>query len=567
MKEPDLQTPDTPNLGPVPWARYPRPQLRRDSYLCLNGWWDFGESPEEFIRSYPERILVPFPPEAPLSGIRRGHKKGNFLHYRRYFTLPEGFMQDKLLLHLGAVDQKAWIKVNGHLAAIHEGGYLPIDLDITDMIRPGQNELQVLAIDDLDRSYPYGKQRAKPKGMWYTPFSGIWQTVWLESVPRDYIRSLRISSTAKVATIEVTGGGEDKLLTYDGKTVHFRGDRVTIVTDGSRLWTPENPRLTEFTLESGGDTVHSYFALRTLETKVVDGIPRLCLNGKPYFFHGLLDQGYWPDGLVLPATPEGLRRDILTAKSLGFNTLRKHIKIEPELYYYECDRLGMIVWQDMVNNGSYSYLRDTVLPTLGWQKRSDSKRAVDSQTRQRFLDAARKMVEHLYNHPCICQWTIFNEGWGQFDADQVTRQLRKWDRSRLIDSCSGWFAQQENPMESLHVYFKPVEVHPGRKPVALTEFGGAVYKLRDHSLSRGKTYGYGKCTSREAFEKAFLELYEKQILPAIPRGLCAAIYTQLTDVENECNGLVTYDRQVCKVDEEPMRRLAAQLRIPEKLHT
>ena len=561
MKISGLQTPDTPQLPPIPWEEYPRPQLRRDSYLCLNGWWDFGESPEEFIKSYPEKILVPFPPESPLSGIRRGHKKGNFLHYRRTFILPEGFLQDKLLLHLGAVDQKAWVKVNGHLATIHEGGYLPIDLDITDMIHPGENELQVLGIDALDKTYPYGKQTDKPKGMWYTPFSGIWQTVWLESVPRHYIRSLRISTTAKVVTMEVSGGLEDKLLTHDGKPVHFRGDRVTIVTAGSRLWSPEDPYLTYFTLESGGDRVESYFALRTLETKVVDGKPRLCLNGKPYFFHGLLDQGYWPDGLVLPATPQGLTRDILAAKKLGFNTLRKHIKVEPELFYYECDRLGMVVWQDMVNNGSYYYVRDTVLPTLGWKKRDDRKFRVRQETKRRFLDHAESTVKHLYNHPCICQWTIFNEGWGQFDSDWVTREFWKWDHSRLIDSCSGWFAQRENPMESLHIYFKPVTLRRCRKPIAVTEFGGFVYKIREHSLSRGKTYGYGKCKTREDFGKMFLELYEKQIVPAIPKGLCAAIYTQLTDVENECNGLLTYDRQVCKVDEEPMCRLAEKLKI------
>ena len=562
MKDAFLKTPETDSVGDIPWQDYPRPQLRRDSYLCLNGLWDFAVSREEFIPAYPQKIRVPFPPESPLSGVVGGHKKGEFLHYRRFFTLPEGFVQDRVLLHLGAVDQKAWVKVNGRLATIHEGGYLPIDLDITEMLRSGENELQVLAVDDLDKSYPYGKQTDKPKGMWYTSFSGIWQTVWLESVPRDYIRSLRISTTAKVVTIEVQGGLEDKILTYDGKTVHFRGDRVTIVTDGQNLWSPENPKLTFFTLESGGDTVHSYFALRTLEIKQAGGKPRLLLNGKPYFFHGLLDQGYWPDGLVLPASPQGYRRDILGAKELGFNTLRKHIKVEPELFYYECDRLGMIVWQDMVNNGSYYYVRDTALPNLGFQKRDDKAFRVSRDVKEKFLTQAEQTVKHLYNHPSICQWTIFNEAWGQFDADEVTQKFQLWDRSRLIDSTSGWFQQRKNPMESLHIYFKPVKLPRSRKPIALTEFGGIVCRIREHSVSKGKPYGYGQCKTREEFQKRFLELYETQIVPAIAQGLCACIYTQISDVENEVNGLFTYDRRVCKLEKEPMQELAKKLRIP-----
>ena len=561
MKEFTLQTPDTPNVGQIPWQEYPRPQLKRSSYLCLNGLWDFCESSEEFVKEYGEKILVPFPPESPLSGIQRGHQKGNFLHYRRFFTLPEGFVKDRVLLHLGAVDQKAWVKVNGHLATIHEGGYLPIDIEITDMLRPGENELQVLAIDDLDKSYPYGKQTDKPEGMWYTPFSGIWQTVWLESVPKNYIHSLRISTAGKVVTIEVRGGLEDKILSYDGKTIHFRGDRVTIITDGSKMWTPDTPHLTYFTLQSGADTVESYFALRNLDTRYVEGKSRLCLNGEPYFFHGLLDQGYWPDGLVLPATPEGYCRDIQAAKDLGFNTLRKHIKVEPELFYYECDRMGIIVWQDMVNNGSYYFYRDTALPTIGIKSFNDTKFRVEDVVKHRFTDHAKQTVEHLYNHPCICQWTIFNEGWGQFEADRITRELLSWDRSRFVDSTSGWFRQKENPMESLHVYFKAVSVPRCRKPVAITEFGGYVWKVKDHSFHRGKTYGYGKYKTREEFQKALVELYEKQIVPGIAKGICATIYTQLTDVENECNGLLTYDRQVCKLDKDVMQALAAKLKI------
>lgn len=556
-----LQTEDAPFVTETPWQDYPRPQMRRESYVNLNGFWDFALADGDDIAQYPGKILVPFPPEAPLSGIPQPFRnQGKPLRYRRFFTLPEGFRKDRVLLHFGAVDQVATVYVNQQTAGTHEGGYLPFTLDITRFLREGANELTVVARDDLDPHFPYGKQAKTPGGMWYTPFSGIWQTVWLESVPRDYIRSVRVDAGTDRFTVAVDGTLLSRHLIFGDRIIPFRGNSVTVPVEDPHLWSPEDPYLYRFSVVMGEDRVESYFALRSLEQKTVDGIPRLCLNGKPFFFHGLLDQGYFPDGLCLPATPDGYRKDILAAKRLGFNTLRKHIKIEPEQFYYECDRLGMIVWQDMVNSGKYRFLRDTALPTLGWKRRDDTRFRVPDETRRFFEQHMLRTAEHLGSHPCICQWTVFNEGWGQFASDRLCAMLLHHDGSRFVDAASGWFSQKHNPLTSLHVYFRRFKMPKSEKPVALTEFGGFVWKEEPHSLVPGKAYGYRSFGSIRDYRKSLLRLYREEILPAIPKGLCAAVYTQLTDVENECNGLFTYDRKVCKVSEEDFRRLAGELK-------
>jgi len=306
-------------------------------------------------------------------------------------------------------------------------------------------------------------------------------------------------------------------------------------------------------------TVYSYFACRTLSVGEVKGVPRLLLNGKPYFFHGLLDQGYFPDGIFTPAHPSRYEKDILAAKALGFNTLRKHIKIEPEQFYYDCDRLGMIVFQDMVNNGHYSFLRDTALPTLGLKRRNDRRLHRDGATRAAFLAAMEQTVTALANHPSICYWTVFNEGWGQFDSTAAFERLRALDSTRFIDTASGWFYPEKSDVESPHVYFKPVKCRPNKRPLVLSEFGGYSLAVRDHIFNPNKVYGYRKFKDKKAFQAALLALYENEILPAVKEGMSGAIYTQITDVEDEINGLYTYDRKHCKVDADVMRALAARL--------
>ena len=547
-------------LSGTPWDVYPRPQLRRDSFLNLNGTWEFAVTGGAgILTDFDLEITVPFCPESVLSGIGRHYPEGTYLCYRKSFRLPEGFRRDRVLLHLGAADQVCDIYVNQKLLCHHEGGYTAFSVDITDALAEN-NELLLCVRDSLqDRSFPYGKQTMNRGGMWYTPVSGIWQTVWLESVPEEYIQSLDIRVTGTAAEITVSPALTGAVL-LEGKEYPLIRGKATVAPDTPRLWSPEDPWLYRFCVVTGSDRVESYFALRTLETKVVNGIPRLCLNGKPYFFHGLLDQGYWPEGIYTPPSPESFADDILAMKRMGFNTLRKHIKIEPEQFYYDCDRLGMVVFQDMVNNGGYSFLRDTALPTAGLQKLPDKLLHRDPRTRSRFLQTMEQTVAQLKNHPCIVYWTIFNEGWGQFDSAAAYRRLRRLDSSRFIDSTSGWFRGRDTDVKSLHIYFGPWnKLKPAEKPLVLSEFGGYAYPVEGHIFNPHKAYGYKSCRSREDFRSSLEELYRSRILPAVPKGLCAAIYTQVSDVEDEINGLLTYDRKVCKADEATMRAIGGQL--------
>lgn len=544
-------------LKGTPWEIYPRPQLRRESYLNLNGPWELTVEGQ----SEPFSILVPFCPESLLSGVNRHFPEGSSLCYRRSFRLPDGFNRGRALLHIGAADQRAEVLVNGLSVGCHEGGYTAFTVDITEALTE-ENLLEVRCVDDLhDLSMPYGKQSLRRGGMWYTPVSGIWQTVWLESVPKSYIKALRIENRGygvHISTeppmegvVQVEGLGEYPL--KEGKAV--------IEPEAPRLWSPEEPFLYSFRVVAGEDEVESYFAIRSIGTKVIKGVPRLCLNGKPYFFHGLLDQGYWPDGIYTPADPQCYADDILAMKRLGFNTLRKHIKVEAEEFYYQCDKLGMIVFQDMVNNGDYSFLRDTIVPTVRLQRLPDKGKHKDPKGRARFLQAMEETVAQLGNHPCILYWTVFNEGWGQFDSDTVYQRLRALDGSRIIDTTSGWFRRKCSDVESLHIYFGPwSQIHPYKKPLVLSEFGGYAYGEEGHLFNPDKAYGYKTCKSRCELSEQLSALYRGKVLPAIKKGLCGAICTQVSDVEDEINGFLTYDRKVCKVDEGVMAELAELLK-------
>ena len=551
-----LYTTEGRSLPEVPWDRYPRPQMVREDWLCLNGSWELTVVNTRG-QALSTAICVPFCAESLLSGLKTPPATGDRLEYRRCFSVPDTWRGKRVLLHFGAVMRDAVVTVNGRELLRHENGYLPFSADITDKLRPGENELCVQVVNDLDRRYPWGKQSRKRGGMWYTPCSGIWQTVWLEPVPERFIEGLRIQSGADWVEIEAEHV-QDGVIELDGQSYPLHDGRARLTICDPRLWSPEDPYLYRFSLTSGADRVRSYFALRTLTTETVNGIPRLCLNGKPYFFHGLLDQGYWSDGLYTPAAPEAYEKDILAMKSLGFNTLRKHIKIEPEQFYYDCDRLGMIVFQDMVNNGDYRYVRDTVLPNLHFQRRRDRRLNPDPEARKIFCKAMEETVRALSNHPCICLWTIFNEGWGQFCADDAYRQLKALDGSRWIDSTSGWFHQKESDVDSLHIYFDKLHLGKEKKPQLLSEFGGLVWKSPEHSFNLERTYGYRKYETREDFVKELRELY-LSLLPLVKAGLCGAIYTQVSDVEDETNGLMTFDRELMKLRPEELRDLAEML--------
>ena len=549
-----LYTAEGERLPEVPWNDYPRPQLVRDDWLCLNGRWEL----EHAGRTEP--VVVPFCPESLLSGIGEPPKCGETMTYRRSFTVPEAWTGKRILLHFGAVSREAEVLVNGIRAAEHDNGYLAFSVDITSYLKPGENELSVRAVNDLDPRFPWGKQKTERGGMWYTPVSGIWQTVWLEPVPERHITGLEIKTAENRAVIAVGGIGDGTVL-CEGKEIPIcRGTAVIEVGDPV-LWSPETPKLYRFTIIAGEDRAESYFALRTLSVAPDGkGLPRLCLNGKPFFFHGLLDQGWWSDGLYTPASPALYERDIRTAKEYGYNTLRKHIKIEPERFYYDCDRLGMIVFQDMVNAGKYDFLRDTALPTLGLWHRDDRKLHPDPVQRRNFLSAMEGTVRQLGNHPCIVLWTIFNEGWGQFRADDAYDRLRALDPDRFIDTASGWFVPKKTDAESLHIYFRPPRLGKDRsRPQILSEYGGYVFKLPKHSFNTEKTYGYRTYKDAEGFESALVKLTE-ELVPLAERGLCAAVYTQLSDVEDETNGLVTFDRRERKISPEKLRRAAGRLK-------
>ena len=554
----ELTTPRGENLTGTPWTAYPRPRMRRNSYVNLNGEWDFAVGEPAFEG---RNILVPFCPESRLSGLGEHFPEGTALWYRRSFTLPEDFCRGRVLLHFGAADQTAEVFLNGDRVGIHEGGYLPFSWDITHALQQ-ENVLTVCCRDDLrDPSFPYGKQVMKRGGMWYTPVSGIWQTVWLESVPETYIQELRVENRGFAVTIDIGIPLPGRVLVEGLGEFPLTDGKVTIAPENPHLWSPEDPFLYSFTLEAGEDRIQSYFAIRWLEVKTLGNYPRLCLNGKPYFFHGLLDQGYWPDGLLTPPAPECYADDILAMKRLGFNTLRKHIKVEPEEFYYQCDKLGMVVFQDMVNNGPYRFFRDTALPTLGVQKLPDGGLNRDGKTRRVFLQSMERTVRQLNNHPCILYWTIFNEGWGQFCADDAYETLRKLDDTRWIDTTSGWFRRRKSDVDSRHVYFRKVRLRgSGKKPLVLSEFGGKTWRAEGHVFNPDKTYGYGACPDQAALGQAVEDLYREEILPCVKQGLCAAIYTQVSDVEDEINGLLTYDRKLEKLTPERMLPLARALR-------
>ena len=535
--------------------------MKRDSYVSLCGQWELSVE-KKGSESPVGKIKVPYPPESALSGIGRTLEKGERWIYRKSFTLADGFNKGRVLLHFGAIDQVATVAVNGYAFPAHEGGYLPFTLDITEQITDGENEIIVRIADPLDRELAYGKQRKDRGGMWYTPTSGIWQAVWLESVPEDYVSSLRLTPTIDSITIDTVGGCAEKTVvikTPSGKIEKtYTGDGVTVEIPSPVNWTPEEPYLYEFTLTSGEDKIESYFALRTVGIETVDGQAYIALNGKPYFFHGLLDQGYYSDGIYTPTSPAGFVYDITKMKECGFNTLRKHIKIEPDLFYYYCDRLGMIVFQDMVNSGKYSFLIDTALPTVG-MKSGVSHRASERR-RLAFEADSRATVDLLYNHPSVCYYTIFNEGWGQYDADRIYGELKAYDPTRIWDATSGWFNEKASDVTSEHVYFKKLNLQArADRPLVLSEFGGYSCKIEGHSFNLDKTYGYRFFTKQPEFERSLHALYRDEVIPMIDRGLCASILTQVSDVEDETNGLLTYDRAVLKVDPEEMAKVSGEV--------
>ena len=559
---------------------YPRPQMKRDSYLNLNGRWDYAITAEDTPPdAWQGTILVPFSPECELSGVvNRTLLPGQRLWYRRILKLPQGFARGRVLLHFGAVDQDALVLVNGREVGRHEGGYNAFCVDITDALTDGEDELVVRVQDDTDATWrTRGKQKMKRGGIWYTPQSGIWQTVWLESVPEKHITGLRLTPHLAEETLELCVEAADGLTgeaEVEGKRYPIAANQPTrIPVPQPRLWSPDDPQLYDLTLHMGEDEVTSYFAMREVAVMADrKGTKRLFLNGKPYFHHGLLDQGYWPDGLYTAPSDEALAFDIQTAKELGFNMLRKHIKVEPMRWYYHCDRLGMLVWQDMPSGGGVYKTSTISFPLVTGRHLNDHDyrrfAREDAEGREAYHRELAEMVRQLRACPCIALWVPFNEGWGQFDAKDAARLIDENDGTRPIDPASGWHDQKCGELVSKHIYFKPYRFRKDRlgRAVALSEFGGYNLRVDGHGWNE-VDFGYRRFSDAGTLQRAFEQLYDTQVLPAIPKGLCAAVYTQLTDVEEELNGLITYDREVVKMPAEALKSLGRAIEAaasPEK---
>lgn len=546
----------------IPLIEYPRPQFKRDSYYSLNGEWDFIIKKANG-KEISGKITVPYSPECELSGVKEQVKRGDLLIYNKTFTLPKDFNRGRVLINFGAVDQVCLVKVNNAIVGGNQGGYNPFTFDITSFLVDGENSLSVEVIDDADSDiYGRGKQKYKNGGIWYTATSGIWQSVFIESVPQDYIKSVKLIPNYDDKTLTVkpikSGSGGVAVSIFDGDTLLYTesgSDDIIISVNKCKEWNLESPELYKVILSFGEDKVESYFGLRKFSIIEKNGYKYFALNNKPIFHNGLLDQGYYNGGLLTPKSNRDMYNEIKAVKELGFNMLRKHIKIEPLLWYYYCDILGVLVWQDMINGGKkYKTHRIILAPFINLHLNDKNYKSMgrSEKSRAQYYKEAFLMQDTLYNSVSLCLYTPFNEAWGQFDALEVTKTLRERDNTRLYDHASGWQDMGGGDLSSKHIYFRKIRLkNDGKRILAVTEFGGYSLALKGHIFTK-KKFGYKGFKSREDLEKAYIKLYKTEIIPEIYKnGLCATVYTQLTDIEDEINGIFTFDR-VLKIPKETL---------------
>ena len=564
-------------MNDIPLCEYPRPQLARESYSSLNGVWKVSITKDitdnRKVRTsgkiiYRGDITVPFSPESKKSGVGHILLPDEVLTYRRAFDIEEAFLNDIVLLHFDAVDYGCDVFLNDRFQTRHKGGYIPFTADITKDLKIGINTITVAVYDPTDtKGQARGKQKLKRGGIFYTPTSGIWGSVWLESVSYDYIKSIKIDTDidSETVTIKAVADAQTyrvKVFEKDMEVIEALSDEskmVKINIKNPRYWSPEDPFLYDVEIKTENDSVRSYFGMRKFSFTTDDkGYKRITLNNDIYFHNGVLDQGYHMESLLTPLSDEQMINDIRTLKNLGFNMIRKHIKIEPLRWYYHCDRIGMLVWQDMVNGGGkYDPMTVAVKPFIGMKMddtRYNAFSRSDKAYREEFIEDMNKTVDHLYNCVSICEWTLFNEGWGQFDSKKLTVMLKALDSTRYVDSTSGWHEQADDlsDFQSRHIYFMNIKFSNDKiykdKAAALTEFGGLGMKIKGHMYDEFKTFGYKNFNDRNKMQDAYDRLYKKSVIKDIQKGLCVSVYTQITDVEEEINGLMTYDRQVMKFD-------------------
>ena len=549
-------------MNQKPLSEYPRPQLKRDSYICLNGLWEYAiRGIESIPEVYDGQILVPFSPEVEKSGVNKIVNPNDYLFYRLKYEIPKDFIENKVILHFGAVDQIAEVFINGKFAIKHVGGFLPFSLDIKPFLTDNNVEIVVRIVDTTNSSYhSSGKQSLKPEGIWYKQQSGIYMPVWMESVKEGYIEKLKITPDIDNNSVNIrfTSSMKTAELLFNNQEITIEADKDNIIQiDNPILWSPENPHLYEFVIANEVDKVESYFAMRKISLiKNEKGKLVIALNNKEYFMKGVLDQGYYQDGLLTPNSDEDYINDIMLVKNLGFNVSRKHIKIESLRWYYHCDRLGLLVWQDFVNGCTkYDFWLNQV-PLFVRYKINDHRykkffrenEEGRKEAYQEFLDT----IDLLYNSPCIVLWTIFNEAWGQFDAKEIYEKLKVIDPTRLYDHASGWHDQGSSDVKSMHIYKWKVKVPSKRKiknrAFVCSECGAYILDKRLKEAKKKEGFIYLLFNNREDFQKEYIRFINEEIIPAKKNGMSAFIYTQLSDVEEEMNGFITYNRKEIKVD-------------------